>query len=141
MAPDAPTPAEDGSEPAPDHAAESHGMTPIEGLRAGFATIAREIGLRAANRNPVSYYAVSADTSEYEPGRIALVMTYDPISPEAAVEQDEFLVRVEGGEVVEACVYRGTEITPLPTGPLDEILLTDLLGLATEFAAEALKKR
>ena len=41
--------------------------TPADGLRSGLATIAREIGLRAAKRNPVSYYAVTADTTEFEP--------------------------------------------------------------------------
>lgn len=111
-----------------------------DGLRSGLATIAREIGLRAAKRNPVSLYAVTANTTEYEPGRVALVLTYDPISPEAAVEQDEFVVRVEGDEVTEACIYRGSEVEPLPIGDLDVELLTTLLGKAGDFAAEALKK-
>jgi hypothetical protein len=133
-------PAPEGPPIDGDAAAAPAPMTAADGLRKGFATIARELGLRAAKRNPVSYYAVSADTTEYEPGRIALVLTYDPISPEAAVEQDEFLVRVEGEEVVEATLYRGTDIQPLPAGPLDEALLTTLLNLAGEFAAEALKK-
>lgn len=111
-----------------------------DGLRSGLATIAREIGLRAAKRNPVSLFAVTANTTEYEPGRIALVLTYDPISPTGRVEQDEFLVRVEDEVVTEACIYRGTGVESLPAGPLDVELLTTLLGKAGDFAAEALKK-